>query len=513
MANITDTQLAASNGASLVGFSPSGVPDQVRTAEGKLRDTVSVKDFGAIGDQFFHPLSASFASLADAQAAFGPHVTSLSQSVDWAAIQAAINAMEPLQGTVFFPRGRYVLSSGDSLKIPNLITLRGEGPASSIIDNQNHAFTGALAVNKNSAGFVHTIFEHLGFHGGTTGLDINVTLEVAGLIFNNVSFQLQSEKNLGCNMMLKTSKFNQCIFAGASYGVKVDDRTTNAVDFISCDFTNHAFSHIYLRSAEVVNFLGCRFEDGGVAGRKTIDLADARNVTFKGCYFEKTHEYLLSESSSSNSVGFDDCHFTGWNGPSGLAPYLFQSDGIVQFGSNSWYKGSDGPARMMMTGMNNDALGSNNTLYFAHSRARKHIVSPSVPVPASLQKNLVRFSRNAPSGAVTNLQTLTGTLIVNALSLEAGGFGKSFSRKYHVRLEAVGLATIGCQLVLASDAGPASGASMTVQAKSGATASELILEAVFTGLNPGTAITSSLQWSVDYIAASTTGEFFQVALA
>lgn len=86
MANITDTQLAASNGASLVGFSPSGSPSQVRTVEGRLRDTVSVKDFGALGDGTFHALSASFASLAAAQAAFGPHVTSLSQSRDWAAI-------------------------------------------------------------------------------------------------------------------------------------------------------------------------------------------------------------------------------------------------------------------------------------------------------------------------------------------------------------------------------------------------------------------------------------------
>lgn len=405
-----------------------------------------------------------------------------------------------------------MLSSGDSLKIPNFVTLRGDSQAGSIIDNQNHAFAGALAVNKDPAGFIFATFEHLSFHGGTVGLDISVTNEVAGLIFNNVDFQLQTDKNLSCNKLLQTSKFSQCTFAGASYGVKVDAWTTNAVDFISCDFTNHASSHVYLRSAEVVNFIGCRFEGGGVTGQKTIDLTDARNVTFKGCYFESTHEYLLAESSSSNSVSFDDCHFTGWNSPSGLAPYQFQSDGIVQFGGNSWFKGSDGPARMMMTGMNNDALGRNNTLYFAHSRARKHIVSPSSAIPASLQKNLVKFTRSAASGATTNLQTLTGTLVVNAFSLEAGGFGKAFSRKYLVRLEAVGFATIGCQLVQEADASTAPGASMTVQKKSGTTAGELMLEAVFTGLNPGTAITSSLQWSFDSIGASTTEDFFQVTL-
>jgi len=46
---ITDTQLAADDGSSLVGFSrPS--PGVLRTVEDKLREAVSVKDYGAVGD-------------------------------------------------------------------------------------------------------------------------------------------------------------------------------------------------------------------------------------------------------------------------------------------------------------------------------------------------------------------------------------------------------------------------------------------------------------------------------
>ncbi|WP_419204326.1 tail fiber domain-containing protein [Bordetella trematum] len=90
-------------------FLQTGSGAVFRTFQDKLRDTVSVKDFGAIGDGINHPLSERFASLALAQAAF-PNVpiTSLTQSIDWAACQAAVNSSAPR--AVYVPRGTYVLT-------------------------------------------------------------------------------------------------------------------------------------------------------------------------------------------------------------------------------------------------------------------------------------------------------------------------------------------------------------------------------------------------------------------
>lgn len=62
-----------------------------RTQHGKNAEFVSVFDFGAIGDGTLHPLSERFTTLAMAQIAY-PFVTSLTQSIDWAAIQAAVNS-------------------------------------------------------------------------------------------------------------------------------------------------------------------------------------------------------------------------------------------------------------------------------------------------------------------------------------------------------------------------------------------------------------------------------------
>jgi len=77
--------LAASGGSSLVGFIQAGTGAVTRTAQSKMRESVSVLDFGAVGDG----------------------VTN-----DTAAIQAALNYAATLTGcTVLMPAGTYLVTS------------------------------------------------------------------------------------------------------------------------------------------------------------------------------------------------------------------------------------------------------------------------------------------------------------------------------------------------------------------------------------------------------------------
>lgn len=78
-----------------------------------LRDFVSVKDFGAIGDGTRHNVQewvdqGKFSGLPAIQAVY-PHVTSLTDTIDWAATQAALNIVG---GSVYQPQGVYVLNKG-----------------------------------------------------------------------------------------------------------------------------------------------------------------------------------------------------------------------------------------------------------------------------------------------------------------------------------------------------------------------------------------------------------------
>ena len=122
---ITDASLRQelSNGTShlvdshLVGW-------RQRTVADRLNDTANAKDYGAIADGTLHPLSERYATLADAQAVY-PHATALTQSIDWAAAQAALNSGAP---RVHFPGGRYTLS--DDLYRSSSVMLVGDGTTS-----------------------------------------------------------------------------------------------------------------------------------------------------------------------------------------------------------------------------------------------------------------------------------------------------------------------------------------------------------------------------------------------
>lgn len=91
--------LAASSGASLVGFIQSGSGAVSRTIQSKLRDFVSVKDFGAIGN---------------------------GTSDDTLSIQAAIDSLGSSPGTIYFPPGTYKVTSTITVS-KNRVHLVGAG--------------------------------------------------------------------------------------------------------------------------------------------------------------------------------------------------------------------------------------------------------------------------------------------------------------------------------------------------------------------------------------------------
>jgi hypothetical protein len=85
---------------------------------------LNVRNYGAVADGSSHPLSGYYGTLAAAQAVY-PHATALTQEIDWAAIQGALNAARTgLNGRVVYaPSGNYYLNA--NLSIPEGVTLKG----------------------------------------------------------------------------------------------------------------------------------------------------------------------------------------------------------------------------------------------------------------------------------------------------------------------------------------------------------------------------------------------------
>lgn len=113
--------------SSLVTYVPPGTSATQRTVQAKLRDVVSVKDFGAVGDA----------------------VTD-----DTAAIQAAINYLEQQSGRggiAFVPRGQYLCTN--KIRIGSFVTLRGENDySSSLFWNSTYTSGNCIELGPNQSG-------------------------------------------------------------------------------------------------------------------------------------------------------------------------------------------------------------------------------------------------------------------------------------------------------------------------------------------------------------------------
>lgn len=91
---MTRANLSASSGSSLVGYNQGGTGAVTRTVQGRLRDSISVKDFGATGDG----------------------VTD-----DTAAIQAAVDYLTDYNGgTLHIPYGLYKVTATINIGLPQL---------------------------------------------------------------------------------------------------------------------------------------------------------------------------------------------------------------------------------------------------------------------------------------------------------------------------------------------------------------------------------------------------------
>lgn len=146
LANTDDVQL----GDAMVGVKSVLAGAVGRTLHSKVSDAVSIYDFGASWDGALHPLSEIFSTLTAAQMVY-PFVTSLTQSTDYAAIQAACNSKK----TVLIPKGTGFVNS--TIYFNNSVRIVGENTdginrAQSFISVDGDISLFALAQGSSSGG-------------------------------------------------------------------------------------------------------------------------------------------------------------------------------------------------------------------------------------------------------------------------------------------------------------------------------------------------------------------------
>jgi hypothetical protein len=279
-----------------------GTGSVARTTASKLQESVSVKDFGAVGD---------------------------GTTDDTAAIQAAVTACS-IGGTVLFPAGQYKLTAAVTINKP--ITIQGVGTGSFVNDLGSYviqtnasanAFT-LVATTANYAfsqyGIINVCFKDIALRGASSGSRSLAGVSVDTTVNSGV-FHIRECTFWNVNMRYFQTGVN---FTGIAYlnrwyggdysycntGVKIAQGSSGTAGgqtrFFGTTFDLNAtvgLSWMEDTFGGDLACFGCTFADVPM-GLKTNDEAQ---ITIEGCHFEACANsgagagiYVLTPASKSN---------------------------------------------------------------------------------------------------------------------------------------------------------------------------------------------------------------------
>lgn len=435
-----------------ITFIPPVLSAEWPTVADKLRERISARDFGAIGDGLAHPLSDRFSTLADAQAIY-PFVTSLSQTLDWAGIQTVLNLARDSGNrkvVAFVPVGRYL--NTDSLRIASNVWLKGE--FGTIIDNQNIDIdpirwpNQAQLINDDQDYFNDAQVSDIYFNGSSSGAKYGVRIDVnnstQGNRFYRLAFSLQSISDFYCSRNLQTARFEDCIFSGSNRGIDLPGGVTNQVTFTRCEFNTHAYEATRIVGGEGVHFRDCRWEAGtGVSGRVTNNFNGLRSWRISGGYAEATNTYFVSETESSDSGSIEGMHFTGSRAGDDLSPFMLQSAGIIAV-SNIQTSAAPliGGEQTLAYGCNIGLQSSGGHTWRYKDNAGGKVLIKPIRIDQMPTATVINFSR-----LDSDMQQLSGTIFLRFAGLDSVfGVGRQSKRSYHFSIDTSG-GTVAAQLV------------------------------------------------------------------
>jgi len=276
--------LSASTGSSLVGHIASGTGAVATTVQAKLRESVSVKDFGAVGDG----------------------VTD-----DTAAIQAAITA--GAGGKVYFPAATYLISSALTIVSSNT-RLEGDG-VGTVIKNTSltgHALkffpnnTTATSVFLNNCGIADMLIYSIA--NKTAGAGV-YALQCNGFRLDRVQIQNHPEGLLVSGGQLNV--FNApTIFASAAVLTGTPVANSQAVRFCEAPIDGGLYQNCY--TCEITNIIvgTNRCLDKGIR----IESCDGLHITngyINGAYSDEVFVKVITASRYVANLAFENVYLDG----------------------------------------------------------------------------------------------------------------------------------------------------------------------------------------------------------
>ena len=272
------------NGSSLVGFIQAGANAVARTAQDKMRDVVSVKDFGALGN-----------GLVD----------------DAAAIQAAINAMPANGGGLYFPAGTYLIGSAVILNKAGVYF--GDGWATNIRTTSATAnsflVTGAEQVHIEKMRFTSAVAKTAGWY---------VDIAASANRFRLSDFAMEGAIGgvRSAAVATVTIERGQILnsIAGSGVQIKIDAGFDVSIRDILSDQALDTFAGVYITQAGDVTIEDCNFIHCGQALYVNPQSGQViASIWANNTFFDTSSRaaYLFAQGGTIVRSLFDQCWFSG----------------------------------------------------------------------------------------------------------------------------------------------------------------------------------------------------------
>jgi len=449
------------NGSSLIGFLQSGIGAVAQTVQQKLRDSISVKDFGAVGDGIADDTSA----IVNAIQSLRHDPVSILDTIGGDIITVYGS------GTVFFPPGIYKITP-DTLKIFQDLGLILKGSGSRRTNNSVRAAT-TILISGTSSGFGIQAYRS-GSRGLTiedmdicyatstfTGSILDI-IDSPGITLNRVflgTYGLTGGTRLQTASACIRSTYdefltcNQCVFDGAKDGWWSDDTRTELANtfggsvttFNQCvwyDFTGNMIRHDGLRTRDGIMINNCAFNPISVDCTRCIDLTNIDGIQLNVSTFTPSvaNKAYVEWIRLSNCTGFvHSCIFSdltqagtfdGMLDLSNNRVYCTQgfeiTGGVITGKGNEFSKASSGwkvsPAYMLCFDIGPDlAKNAVTSIYY-------------IPTDSSLISGRINYSSendNSTSGIINNsIRVLIENIDRKQTSVSTTGY--VFSKKTDV---------------------------------------------------------------------------------
>jgi hypothetical protein len=302
-----DVNASAGITAGKLSFTQAGTGATARTIDSKLKDVVSVKDFGAVGD-----------GVAD----------------DTAAINAALTA----SNAVFFPAGTYLTSGNHNIQHKSLY---GVSQDRSIIKLSGANTNTSLLVNSASISTPWgdgggCILQNLGFQGNWNGSTVNSTTDISSIgallkwwsgayvRVNNCDFSYSFGFGIFC-YRLGYSFFNGLhVYVTGKNGMHIaapndDSVTSSSINYCSVHScrgrsvsATTGGNAIYLANCSSVSVNHCTVEDIDDGVRIDGSISN-HSISLYYLHSEQASGYDVYYAGAGSNLGFYQCYLGSTN--------------------------------------------------------------------------------------------------------------------------------------------------------------------------------------------------------